>query len=89
MNTLQLDKGRESSLLRHHPWIFSGAVKRVSGDPQPGETVKMLDSGGNVLGYAAYSPSSQIRARLWTHQPKAVIDEAFIRERVQRAIERR
>jgi len=89
MNTLQLDKGRESSLLRHHPWIFSGAVKRVSGDPQPGETVKVLDSGGNVLGYAAYSPSSQIRARLWTHQPKAVIDEAFIRERVQRAIERR
>lgn len=89
MHTLQLDKGREASLLRHHPWIFSGAVKRVVGDPQPGETVKVLDSGGNVLGYAAYSPSSQIRARLWTADAKAVVDQAFIRARVKRAIERR
>ena len=89
MHTLQLDKGREASLLRHHPWVFSGAVKRVSGDPQPGETVKVLDSGGNVLGFAAYSPSSQIRARLWTADAKATVDQGFIRARVKRAIERR
>lgn len=89
MNTLQLDKGREASVLRHHPWIFSGAVKRLSGTPAPGETVKVLDHGGNVLGYAAYSPSSQIRARLWTPDPKADVNEAFIQARIQRAVARR
>jgi len=89
MKTLQLSKGRDSSLLRHHPWIFSGAVERISGDPAAGETVQVLSAEGKVLGWAAYSPDSQIRARMWSFDPAAVIDEAFIHQRIARAVSRR
>lgn len=89
MNVIRLSKGRDSSLLRHHPWIFSGAVASVDGSPETGATVQIQDISGKVLGYAAWSPESQIRARMWSFAADAVIDEAFIRERLRRAIARR
>lgn len=89
MNTLQLKAGRDSSLKRHHPWIFSGAVAQVAGKPEAGETVKVVDAEGKALGFAAYSPSSQIRARMWSFDDSAVIDANFIRQRIQRAVLRR
>jgi len=89
MKQLQLAKGREASLLRRHPWIFSGAVARVTGDPISGETVQVVDSSGRTLGYAAYSPDSQIRARVWSFDANADINADFIRQRVQRALNRR
>jgi 23S rRNA (cytosine1962-C5)-methyltransferase len=89
MKTLHLSKGRDSSLLRHHPWIFSGAVARVSGQPQSGETVQVLSADGVVLGFAAYSPDSQIRARMWTFNAQDEVNEDFIRKRIIRAVQRR
>jgi 23S rRNA (cytosine1962-C5)-methyltransferase len=89
MKTLQLNKGRDTSVIRHHPWIFSGAVDKVSGNPQAGDTVTVLDAAGKALGLAAWSPSSQIRARLWTVDASQQVDAAFIRSRVQRAVQRR
>lgn len=89
MNTLHLSKGRDASLLRHHPWVFSGAVAKVTGNPANGETVKVLDAGGRELGLAAYSPNSQIRARMWSFDPKAVVDAGFIQHQIQVAINRR
>lgn len=89
MNQLQLAKGRESSLLRHHPWIFSGAVARMIGNPAAGDTVQVIDTNSQILGYAAYSPDSQIRARMWSFDTNADINADFIRMRVQRAINRR
>ncbi|MDP2092136.1 MAG: 23S rRNA (cytosine(1962)-C(5))-methyltransferase RlmI, partial [Pseudohongiella sp.] len=89
MKTLQLKKGRDTSVIRHHPWIFSGGVDRVTGNAQPGETVMVLDADGKELGFAAWSPSSQIRARLWTLDASQKVDAAFIRARVQRAVQRR
>ena len=56
MSTVLLKPGREKSLLRRHPWIFSGAVQQVAGDPAPGETVDLLSSTWQVLARAAYSP---------------------------------
>lgn len=89
MNTLHLSKGRDSSLLRHHPWIFSGAVARVTGNPAPGETVAVVSAQGQALGFAAYSPESQIRARMWSFDPDQEINQDFIAGRIQRAIQRR
>jgi len=51
--TLWLRPNRERSIKRHHPWIFSGAVARVDGDPAPGTTVRVRSSGGDDLGWAA------------------------------------
>jgi 23S rRNA (cytosine1962-C5)-methyltransferase len=89
MPSLILNPGREKSLLRRHPWVFSGAVSRVAGEPASGETVDLLAADGQFLGQAAYSPTSQIRARLWTFDPSEPVDEDFFRRRLQRAISAR
>ena len=82
---LILAKGREKSLLRRHPWIFSGAVQRLEGTALPGETLDILDSQGKWLARAAYSPESQILARVWTFQQDEVIDREFFIRRLQQA----
>jgi 23S rRNA (cytosine1962-C5)-methyltransferase len=84
MNPLILKKGREKALKRRHPWIFSGAVEKASG--KPGETLEVRDASGKVLGLAAYSPNSQIRARVWTFNPAEEVDAAFFRGRIQKAL---
>jgi 23S rRNA (cytosine1962-C5)-methyltransferase len=84
-----LKQGRERSLLRRHPWVFSGAIERVEGSPAPGATVDIVASTGEFLGRAAFSPASQIRARLWTFDPRESVDTAFLRRRLERAIESR
>lgn len=89
MKSLHLNKGRESSLLRLHPWVFSGAVNRVSAEPEIGETVKILTASGQQIAVAAYSPSSQIRARVWSFKQDEVVDEGFFRRRLAAAIKRR
>lgn len=83
---LILKKGREKSLRRRHPWIFSGAVENVSGKPGPGDTVEVVDAAGRPLALAAWSPHSQIRARVWTFSVDETVDGAFFRRRVERAI---
>jgi 23S rRNA (cytosine1962-C5)-methyltransferase len=83
---LYLKPGREKSLLRRHPWIFSGAVARVDGNPAAGATVDLLAAGGQFLARAAYSPSSQIRARVWTFDQSEPVDVAFFRRRIGNAI---
>ncbi|MBE3117756.1 MAG: class I SAM-dependent methyltransferase, partial [Candidatus Atribacteria bacterium] len=84
-----LKPGREKSLLRRHPWIFSGAIARLDGNPASGETVDLLAADGQFLARAAYSPSSQIRARVWTYDPSEPVDADFFRRRIQRAIQTR
>ncbi len=83
---LTLKPGREKSLRRRHPWIFSGAVARVEGNPAPGETVRVLDARGTPLALAAFSPHSQIRARVWTWNPEEDITPAFFRARLKTAL---
>jgi 23S rRNA (cytosine1962-C5)-methyltransferase len=86
---LWLKRGREKSLLRKHPWVFSGAIERVQGEPSAGDTVEVLDVSGAFLAYAAYSPASQIRARTWSFAAAEAIDATFLRRRLERAIESR
>lgn len=80
-----LKVGKEKSVLHHHPWIYSGAVSSLSGDPQPGETVEVLSSRGEHLGWAAYSPLSSIRARVWSFDPDELINEEFFYRKIQAA----
>ncbi|MGP9418736.1 23S rRNA (cytosine(1962)-C(5))-methyltransferase RlmI [Pseudomonas reactans] len=82
---LFLAKGREKSLLRRHPWVFSGAVTRVEGKANSGDTIDIVDSHGKWLARGAYSPSSQIRARVWTFRQDEDIDIEFFVRRLQQA----
>lgn len=86
---LILKAGREKSLLKRHPWIFSGAVERVEGSPAQGETVEVCALGGQFLARAAYSPKSQIRARVWSFKPDEAVDKSFLRKKIIESLERR
>jgi 23S rRNA (cytosine1962-C5)-methyltransferase len=88
VHTIVLKPGREKSLKRRHPWVFSGAVARVEGEPDCGDTIEVRSVTGEVLALAAYSPHSQIRARVWTWA-RSEIDRAFFVRRVEEAIRAR
>ncbi len=81
-----LKPGREKSVLRRHPWIFSGAVASVQGAPRDGETVLVQDAHGQALGLGAYSPHSQIQVRMWTFDPAESIDAEFFHRRLSNAL---
>jgi len=87
--TAFLKVGFERPLQRRHPWIFSGAIARVDGEPQPGETVDIRTSGGELVGRGAYSPHSQIAVRVWTFDPEKAISADFFRSRLIQAIHAR
>jgi len=84
MNVI-LKAGREKSLLRRHPWIFSGAIHHVEQEPASGSTVDLLSFNKQFLARASYSPTSQIRARVWTFEDESV-DKEFFRKRIRSAI---
>ena len=86
---LVLKPGREKSLLRRHPWVFSGAVERIDGDVEPGAEVLVSDAKGKVLAVAGYSPASQIAARVWSFDPEERIDAAFFHKRIAAALDYR
>ncbi|MCG9658928.1 MULTISPECIES: class I SAM-dependent methyltransferase [Vibrio] len=81
---IHLVKGRDKSLRRKHPWIFSRGISHVDGQPSLGETVDVFASNGEWLAKAAYSPNSQIRARVWSFE-KQDIDVSFFVSRINQA----
>jgi len=83
---LILKSGRDKSLARRHPWIFSGAVARLEGECANGDTVELRSASGKTLALAAWSAESQISARVWTFDPDEAVDAAFLRARIERAI---
>ena len=89
MPAIFVRRGREKSILQRHPWIFSGSVERVDGSPQPGETVQVNNSKGDFLAWAAFSPISQIRARIWSWDPSEKIDASFFEKQFRKSIELR
>ena len=89
MADLILKSGNDRSVLRRHPWIFAGSVDRLEGRARAGDTVLVMDSRGKPLARAAWSPESQIRARVWSFDPEQSIDHAFIKRAVAASVARR
>jgi len=89
MTKLILKPGREKSLLRLHPWIFTGALEHLKGQPSSGETVEVRASDGRFLAWAAYNPSSQIVARVWSWRESTQVDDAFFRDALAASIKMR
>lgn len=87
MKIIRLKEGKERSLLRRHPWVFDGAIAKGGGDP--GETVRIESHGGEFLGWAAFSPSSRIRARVWSFDAARRIDDSFFIARISESIRAR
>ncbi|KXS32166.1 MAG: Uncharacterized protein AWT59_1692 [Candidatus Gallionella acididurans] len=81
-----LKAGREKSLLRRHPWIFSGAVERVDGAPAGGDTLAVRDHTGEFLAWAAFNPDSQITARVWSWREQENIGKEFFGDRISNSL---
>lgn len=80
-----LKQGREKSIVNRHPWIFSGAIARVEGNPANGDVVDVWNSKARFVGRGIYNDKSQIQVRLLTWNPNDAIDEDFWRRRLRRA----
>jgi 23S rRNA (cytosine1962-C5)-methyltransferase len=87
MKTIRLRPGKERSLLRRHPWLFESAIGRGAADS--GETVRVESAEGQFLAWAAFSPSSKIRARAWSFDELQRIDAAFFIAACARSIKAR
>lgn len=87
--TLILKSGRSKPVHNRHPWVFSGAIGRLDGQPAPGDLVTIVDHKGEPLAIAYYNAKSQIQARILSWDPSRPINEDFWRERLRRAIELR
>jgi 23S rRNA (cytosine1962-C5)-methyltransferase len=87
MKSIRLREGKERSLQRRHPWIFDGAIAKGSGDP--GETVRVDSHDGRFLAWASVSPTSKIRARVWSFDEAQRIDAAFFSARIAAALKAR
>ena len=86
MHVIRLKPGRQKSLQRRHPWVFSGAIDDVSGTPSSGETVRISDSQGDFIAWGAYSPNSKIRVRVWSWIEADIIGEEFFVQRLEGAL---
>ena len=87
MNSLRLKPGKEKSLLRRHPWVFDGAI--ATGQAEAGETVRIESASGQFLAWAAFSPQSKIRARVWSFEEAQEINATFIGAACARSISAR
>lgn len=81
---LIIASGKEKAILRRHPWIFSGAVKRIDGDPQEGDLVDVVDNHGEWMATGHYQNESIICKVLSFDTPD--VDDDFFRERLASAI---
>ncbi len=87
--TIELHAGRKKAVLNHHPWIFSGAIYTVHGDPQPGDLVRVTDSQGVHLATGYYNPQSAIQVRILSWDEGERIDAGFWWRRIRQAVSAR
>ena len=80
-----LKNGREASLLRGHPWLFSGAIAGMKGQPSDGDVVQARDSRGQLLALGFFNSRTDIAFRVITRDCEKNVDAAFWNERVQAA----
>jgi len=85
--SIALKKSAESFIKRKHPWIFSGAIEKVEGNPLNGQAVQIFTSDKKLIGNGSFSPSSQIRVRVWSFDPNETIDSDFFRKKILDASE--
>jgi 23S rRNA (cytosine1962-C5)-methyltransferase len=79
-----LKSGKEQSLRRFHPWVFSGAIKKMSGNPVEGDLVDVYDNKDTFLAVGHWAPSS-IAVRVLSFE-QMTPDISFFREKIKKAI---
>lgn len=85
MTKIILRKGREDSLLRYHPWVFSGAIAQIVGEPAEGDIVGVFSQSGEFLAYGHYQVGS-IAVRVLSFAGEDVLSPDFWRNMIARAL---
>ncbi|MER3416882.1 MAG: class I SAM-dependent rRNA methyltransferase [Gemmataceae bacterium] len=65
-----------------HPWIFSGAIAAIEGDPQDGSEIEVYSHGGHFIAHGLYNSKSRIRIRLYSWQHEQSLDRSFFRQQL-------
>ncbi|MCC6933999.1 MAG: class I SAM-dependent rRNA methyltransferase [Deltaproteobacteria bacterium] len=86
MKIVVIKQGREKSIERLHPWVFSGAIAKVSGNVSSGDIIQLQNTTGRFLGYGHYSEHSQIAVRVWSFQESVPLDVSLLKNRLREAI---
>lgn len=89
MEQVRLKKGRDKAARNCHPWVFSGAVDHVTGSPENGDVVAVLDQRDRFIAYGTLNRQSQIAVRLLSWREDETIDRVFWQRRIREAISRR
>ncbi len=84
-----LKPGKDKPVRQRHPWVFSGAIARIVGEPATGDLASVLDADGQWLATGYLNRRSQITLRLLTWQRDEIVDDDFWRRRLQRAFSAR
>jgi len=84
--SIRLHPGKDKPVRQRHPWIFSGAIARVEGHPDPGGVVEVFDAQGAWLARGYFNDRSQIVVRLLTWDREQAVDAGFWRCRLAAAI---
>ncbi len=84
--TIFIAPEREKPVRNRHPWIFSGAVKKLEGTPDPGSIIEVRATDGRFLARGYYNAQSQIQARLLTWDEDESITDTWWRIRLAKAV---
>ena len=79
---------KEVSILRRHPWVFSGAIRSIEGAVQSGDLVAVHANKGRVLGFGHYSPGASIAVRMLTFD-ETVVDQVWWDSKILDAVKMR
>ncbi|HMR20136.1 MAG TPA: class I SAM-dependent methyltransferase, partial [Sphingobacterium sp.] len=89
MNKIILHKGKDKAAWQLHPWVFSGAIKQIKGQPENGEIVSIFNTDQEFIAYGVYNARSRVAVRLLEWDPDKQIDEQWWRTRVRKAVDNR
>lgn len=89
MKKIILNKGKDKAAWQLHPWIFSGAIKRIDGAPENGDVVTVFNAENEFIAFGLFHDSSRVAVRLLEWHPDQQIDDQWWRTRIQKAVEAR
>lgn len=89
MISVRLKKGKEKAVRQLHPWVFSGAIEKISGKPENGQIVNVVDNAGGFLAYGFYNSNSRVAIRLLEWDANHIVNEEWWRNRVRKSVEAR
>ena len=89
MHSVKLKKGKEKAVRQLHPWVFSGAIDQIKGNPENGDIIMVTDSNNNFLAYGFFNDKSRVAVRLLEWNLETEINESWWRKKIRTAVKHR